>query len=515
MIRFYGGSGEQVSLPGGVMRRRTSTPHRAPGTAARREKNIPRAALFAAVLALAVPGGLFAQSGPPPGVPSIDGASTNGTERRLISPEEAVRLAIENNLDLASARIDTEAARRASALSWNTFIPTVSVGAGMQRSNYEQTQIVPLGSPVPPGVVITLPRWGLGATISAQLQINAAMFEEIRAARLSYRNGLLSYEQAKARIERDVRKAYYDMLLLEEQIALSRESFETTRRQAAMAQANYRSGLIPETQYLQAQVAVETMKPQMEQAESGLRLAKASFANNLGLPLDTAFDLVPLEAGVTYIPLEVAELISRAASDNPDVQSLRRQILTTRNTRTQTILRMYTPSLTLSWNAAPVFVGDPMQDGWFDSDRWSQPLRGNFSFNVGFMLNTFFPFTTQGQQLKSLDDGLDKLNIGLAQAIRGTELKINNTVASLEQARLSAEAQGYTVELAQRSLRMAEQAYRSGASDFLEVRNAELQLYQARLSVLQQQFNYIKGLIDLEYDIGVSFGTLSSRERIP
>ena len=131
------------------------------------------------------------------------------------------------------------------------------------------------------------------------------------------------------------------------------------------------------------------------------------------------------------------------------------------------------------------------------------------------MLNTFLPFTTQGQQLRSLNDGLEKLNIGLAQAIRGTELQINNTVSALEQARISAEAQGYTVELAQRSLRMAEQAYRSGASDFLEVRNAEIQLYQARLSVLQQQFNYIKGLIDLEYATGVSFGTLSSRERVP
>ena len=509
MIRFYGGSGEQVSLPGGALYR---PPFRYAVTAA---KKSARAALFAAVLALAVPGGLFAQSGPPPGVrPSVDGTSTDGasaggTERRIISPDEAVRLAIENNLDLASARIDTEAARRASALSWNTFIPTVNVGAGMQRSNYEQTSLVP------PGVMVTLPRWGLGASISAQLQINAAMFEEIRAAHAAYRNGLLNYEQAKSRIERDVRKAYYDMLLLEEQIALSRESFETTRRQAAMAQANYRNGLIPETQYLQAQVAVETMKPQMEQAESGLRLAKASFANNLGLPLDTAFDLIRLEAGVTYIPLEVAELISRAASDNPDVQSLRRQILTTRSTKTQTMLRMYTPSLNLSWSAAPTFNGDPLQDGWFDSDRWPRPLNGSFSFQVGFMLNTFLPFTTQGQQLRSLNDGLEKLNIGLAQAIRGTELQINNTVSALEQARISAEAQGYTVELAQRSLRMAEQAYRSGASDFLEVRNAEIQLYQARLSVLQQQFNYIKGLIDLEYATGVSFGTLSSRERVP
>jgi hypothetical protein len=44
------------------------------------------------------------------------------------------------------------------------------------------------------------------------------------------------------------------------------------------------------------------------------------------------------------------------------------------------------------------------------------------------------------------------------------------------------------------------------------VQNAELELKQAKVSVLEQQFNYLNGLIDLEYSIGVPFGTLSSKE---
>jgi outer membrane protein TolC len=44
--------------------------------------------------------------------------------------------------------------------------------------------------------------------------------------------------------------------------------------------------------------------------------------------------------------------------------------------------------------------------------------------------------------------------------------------------------------------------------DFFQVQSAEQSLRQARVQMLEQQFNYLNGLIDLEYSIGVPFGTL-------
>ena len=42
------------------------------------------------------------------------------------------------------------------------------------------------------------------------------------------------------------------------------------------------------------------------------------------------------------------------------------------------------------------------------------------------------------------------------------------------------------------------------------MQSAALALEQSRLQLLTQQFNYLNDLIDLEYSIGVPFGTLSS-----
>ncbi|MDR1957338.1 MAG: TolC family protein, partial [Treponema sp.] len=74
-----------------------------------------------------------------------------------------------------------------------------------------------------------------------------------------------------------------------------------------------------------------------------------------------------------------------------------------------------------------------------------------------------------------------------------------------------AEAQRLTADLAERTYRLTDQAYRAGLNDLLEVQNAELELRKSRIGVLEQQFNYLNGLIDLEYAIGVPFGTLSSQ----
>jgi len=49
--------------------------------------------------------------------------------------------------------------------------------------------------------------------------------------------------------------------------------------------------------------------------------------------------------------------------------------------------------------------------------------------------------------------------------------------------------------------------------DYFQVQNAEQSLRQARVQLLEQQFNYLNGLIDLEYSTGVPFGTLSGRSK--
>jgi outer membrane protein TolC len=300
------------------------------------------------------------------------------------------------------------------------------------------------------------------------------------------------------------------MLLLQENIGLLRGSFTNAERQVQMAQANYNAGLAPELTLLQARVALENMRPIIDQTENGLKLSMAQFAMFLGLDFDTTFELISVTEGMDFIPLDVAEMISKAASGKPDIQELRQTILMLESVR-KTQQYSLTPSLSLSWNINPVFTKNPWKDSWFKKDDWMD--RGSFSITLAWRLHSLIPHSIDSQGIKALDDQIATANIGLSQMIRGTEIEIYNTVLSLEKARITAEAQAQTVSLAEQSYRLTERAYQAGLQDYFQVQNAEQSMRQARVQMLEQQFNYLNGLIDLEYSIGVPFGTLSKEKK--
>jgi outer membrane protein TolC len=468
-------------------------------------------------------------------LPAQETAAQMRAQMRL-SPDEAVDMALKNNLSLESARASSGTKKRASDLSWNQFIPSVTVGGSLIMDNEKNkitgmqpvdiadlakspelgSMIPPIYSQyldmIPPKTVYTVypysveaSQWHVAGSLQASLTISIAMFENMNRLRLDYESGMISYEKAKSQLERDVRKAYNSMLLLQENINLLKENFEAAGRRVQMARANYNAGLAPELSLLQAQVAVENMKPMIDQAENGFRLSLAQFAMFLGLPYNTPFELIPAENETAFIPLDVQELISKAASGKPDIQELRHTILMLQSARKAQAFSLL-PALTVSWNTQPVFIRDPWKDSWGEKDNWQRS--GGLTISLGLRLNSLIPFSVDFQGIKNMDDQIRTANIGLAQLIRGTEIEIYNTILSLEKTQATSEAQTQTVDLAERAYRLTEQAYRSGLQDLLQVQNAELELKQAKVSMLEQQFNYLNGLLDLEYAIGVPFGTL-------
>jgi len=420
-------------------------------------------------------------------------------EPMRITPDKAVELAIRNNLGLEAARISAETSRRASNLAWNRFVHTVDVGGSIFRLN--------AAPGMPPAQAS---QWGMAGSISATLSVNLAMFAEINRLRLDYESGLVSYGNARAQLERDIRKAYHNILLLQENIALLHGSFENAERQVQIAQANFNVGLTSELPLLQARVAKENLRPAIDQAESGRRLLMMQFAMFLGLPRNTSFELAPVAIDMAPLPLDMAELVNRAATNQPDVLVLRQDILVMNSIRQSSTRRLLTPTLSLGWSADPTFGGSPWEGGLFEQDRWSQQ-QGAFSVSLGFRLNGLLPFGEERQSIQALEDQIRIANIGLAQMISGTEIEIHNLVLTLERIRLSAEALEQTVALAQRSFELTEQAYRVGLADFFQVQNAEMSLRQARAQLHEQQFNYLNGLLDLEYALGFPFGALTQQ----
>lgn len=436
---------------------------------------------------------------PKPETPA-EAVPENATLRLTV--EEAVSTAREGNLGLVSPRIAAEGKRRADALAWNNFLPTVDVSGTLGRWNKEQSTYV--FTPMPSEVA--LPRWSLSASFSTQLMLNLALFEGVKSLRADYEAGLISYAQAEAQLERDVRKSFYNLLLLEENMRLMEEQIEAARRRWEQARANYNSGTAPELTMLQAQVAYENLKPALEEMRIGHRAARDAFAMTLGLSRGAEVVL----AGTiepAYANLDTETLISSGLSSRLDIQSLVKSIESLQIAETALKYRLWTPSLILGWNLDPSFSGDPWEDDLFDPDLWSQ-RSGMFRATLSLRLNGLFPFTQDGQQLADMRDQRESLRASLAQALRGAEMEIDGLVRRLEKSRTSHAALELNASLAERAYRLSEEAYAAGAADLLDVQNAELELRKARLELLKEDYTYVTGLLDLEYAVGARFGSL-------
>ncbi|MDR2028915.1 MAG: TolC family protein, partial [Treponema sp.] len=352
-------------------------------------------------------------------------------------------------------------------------------------------------------------QWRMDGSVTLSLEINAAMFENMRNLKLNYQAGLISFEMAKIQLERDVRKYYYQLLLQRENIDILKDSLATAQRQVEMSQANYRAGLVPELTLLQARVNMENLKPAIDEAENNLRVLTAQFAMNLGLPYDTRFEFIEAPDQIDFVSLDVKELISKAALEKPEIQELRQQMLVLESARRAKILSTYTPNFSISWNTGAAFDGDPWKDSWSGDNNWTHS--GSLTLGLRFKLDSLIPFSVNAQGVRDLTDQQRIAAINLAQTVQATEVEIYNTVLSLEKTRITMEAQKLTEDLAERTYRLTEEAYRAGLREFLEVQNAELELRKARFAVQTQNFNYLTGLIDLEYAIGVPFGTLGAK----
>ena len=100
---------------------------------------------------------------------------------------------------------------------------------------------------------------------------------------LDYEAELIDYEEAKKLLERNVRKAFYSLILAQESIKLAEMELATAVRNYEQTVKNYEAGLVPRLQVLSAQVAAENQRPTLESKKISYTTALMSFKMLLGL----------------------------------------------------------------------------------------------------------------------------------------------------------------------------------------------------------------------------------------
>lgn len=407
---------------------------------------------------------------------------------RDISLNDAVNLALEQNLQLKNSKLELQTSERAYKYSYNTFVPDVKAMLAVSKNNEDQQNAIKnklLGLPVED------PPVSLVYGINGSWTFNPAMITAVQIARLNYENGQISYEQACAQTKQSVSKLYYAIVLQQNSLKISEATFQAQLERYQQAQRDYDNGLVPVLALLQSQVAYQNLKPTLEDAKTNLANSKRQLALILGLnPLEELNLTSTIESEVVSINKEdLSELIE----NRYDVQKLMNNESLLKLQKTALIERTFIPSVVLSasWQPALYDISKKGKDYWIDT--------GSISATVAWNLTNLLPFSSGYKDLKDVESGLEQLEYGKQLAFDNAKIEILNLVDKLNQARYNIESCETAEKLAQENYNMRFASYNVGMSDYLDLQEAQNQLNQSKLGKLSAQYNYISALIDLEY----------------
>lgn len=392
-----------------------------------------------------------------------------------LTPEAAVELALANNLALARSRVDLAAAERALSRAWNGAAPGITLSAGARRSS--ATEAVTLSGSA--GVSVTLaPR----------------TLHEVRKARASRDVQSLAYETAARSLELEVRKSFYSLILARENLAVLRQSLATAQKGYDQVEAKRRAGLASELDALSARVNLENLKPSLESALTAYESQEARFKQTLGLEQGAPISLVGSLAEASSVS---ALDFSRLSGEAPSVAALRASLESARVQEAAARSATRSPSLVLSGSYGPQSV---------NSGPWTD--NGSLSATLSFSLDNLMPWSSARETADKARDTTVKTESQLKEALTGAEISVRSLRRSIEQSLASLAARRLTVEMAERSWRLTEEAYNFGTKDILSLQKAGDNLQEARANLLKEAYNLVSALLDLEYALGLPFGTL-------
>ena len=447
------------------------------------------------------------------------------TELVKLSIDEAVEYALNNSRTLKSSDIDLELKERASKNSWNVFLPNVSVSGTFSRSNKSNygTVVSTAGqmaawnsgnmAAYKSGEAIAksmgyeddeVAHWTTLGTVSIGWNFTPAYIAKIKTAKAQYEAGQITWEQTQRETVTNIKKAYYGLLLQQENLKIQKTTLENKRQRMIQSQTNFKNGSIPEIQYLRTQVDYENAKPEVDTAEQGLRQQVDMLAFMIGMPVGTKIELTS-SIEPTYVDVEADDLLAKYSDCDLQIQTLEKNKLAAKLGITALDLSTWIPTFDLKYSYQPVYTGVnafKFAGDIGDGDKWTD--KGSLSLTLAWNITNMLPWSSNRQQVKDYKQQLAQLELKIATHKENKKVQVRKAVDTLHQAKEQIDAMGRNVTLAQRAYDMTARSYRNGTTELLDLRDAETSLNQAKLGLINQKFQYISSLMDLENTLNVS-----------
>lgn len=437
----------------------------------------------------------------------------------VLTLEEAIRIALSENIAIRVADKDIERAEYARKGSYASLFPQVDGSGSYSRTIKKQVMYMDFdmgammggggskeeasgaetkagGGGATKGGGIEVGRWNTFSTgIQASMPlVNAQLWKSIK---ISGQDVELAVERARSsRLETvtQVKQAFYGVLLAKEAFNVYKEVYENALDNFQQTEKKYNVDKASELEYQRAKSTVQNAIPNVYDAENSVVLGLWQLKAVMGIDLDEDIDV----AGSL---MDYSMTMFRDIHENDDVtlernSSLRQLAIQAEELANTIKMQQYAslPSLALTFSYS---INAMTNDFVFKEFNWSPYSAAGLSLSI-----PIFAGGRRSNAVKQARNQHEQLVLQTENTERQLRVAIRQYLNQMETAMKNFDAAGAGVETARKAYDIAAKSYNLGRSTITELNDAQLALTQAQLAQSQAVYNFIVAKANLEQTLG-------------
>ncbi len=406
-----------------------------------------------------------------------------------LSLENALELALNENLTLKVANLDIERVDYSIRENWYALLP--SLNASAQYTNNIMKPVF-FSSFFPGGKMEVGSTNSYAVAGSLQVPIFAqALYKNIQLSEIELKATLESARSSKLDLIYQVKNTFYGIVMLKDSYSVLQQSYKNAKESADNIKNMYEQGLASEYDKIRADVAVRNISPSLTQAKNSLDLSILQLKILLSLKLDV---IVDVQGDFTKVENDIMNFSESGVdlSYNTTMKSLDIQI-EKMNKSLELINSQRLPivSGTMSYSLQ-------MQNDAFKFDKqWSNSL----SAGVAIQIPIFNKLSVNMKEKQAIV-GLKQLEFQKSLTKDNLSMEAINSINEMKRAKEQLESDKEAVKQAQKGYEIAKVRYKTGAGTVLELNDTEVALTTSRLNLNQTLFSFLKARNEYEKVLG-------------
>ena len=500
------------------------------------KKSLAVISVVIAAFALSLPASAqYREDAPKSDVEAILDEAGSAQEPVVITLEQALEIALSENISVKVADMEIERTEYAKKGSYAALWPQIDASGAYQRTIKKQVMYMdfdmsslggmlgggagegegtelPEGTEIPDGAGsstedtssssgggMEVGRWNTWSTgVSAAMPlVNAQLWQSLKISGMDVELAVEKARASRLDMVTQVKQAYYSVLLSKQAFDVYKQVYENAVRNYEETQKKYDAEKVSEMELIRSKTTVANAIPNVYNAESSVILALWQLKAVLGVDLEMNIDVAG--ALEDYGQQMFYDIHSHDGATLEDNTTMKQLAIQTEQLAEMVKMQKFAniPSLALAFNYS---INAMTNDFKFSEYKWTP-----YSY-VGLSLS--IPIFAGGKRYNAIRQSENQYKQVQLQSLnteRQLKIAIRQHLTTMEMNMKSYYAAQDAIASAQKGYDIMEMSYQVGRGTLIELNDAQLALTQAQLAESQAIYNFLNAKAQLEQTLGQDF----------